>query len=292
MMENKDLIWVYNYKKAYSLLMVFTVLWIFFVVYDYTIIIQRPSILYQPIWMFQKIFMPHPVSNVLFYVVAVSSLALSIYNIYKKNIISSLLLFLGVLWLNAIKWNYGCTSAVGHTFVLAHLFSIIVPSFSFLSKKLNIYDSYSVKVSLIGVLVTYSMAGFWKFLSLAKTIYTKNFDQVSWLHSDAVELNAIVGRRSLDNTVSEFMFNAYQIPYFWEVATVLVFAVQLTAVLAVFSRVYASFVLLILVCFHLFNTFFNDVVFNVAPAVLLILLFPYHTFFKKDYLAFKDNLVR
>ena len=292
-MKNKhqNIKWIYNYAVAYKLLMVFTILWLCYIIHDYIIISQRPNVLYQPIWGFQKLFMPKLVSSWVFGGVVLISLFLSIYSFFKKHIVYSLLLFIAVLWLNAIRWNYGSISHVGHIFVLGHLFSVVIPNYYTYSKKLTIYDVYLVKVSLLGVLVTYSMAGFWKFVSLILTIYKGELSQVSWLHKDAVELNAIVGKRTLDNLVSEFMMEIYQLPYIWEVSTVLVFVVQLTAVLAILNRKYASIVMFVLVCFHLFNTFFNDIVFNVAPIILLILLFPYHLIFKSDFHKFKSKFI-
>ncbi|MGY5355079.1 hypothetical protein [Wenyingzhuangia sp. IMCC45467] len=292
-MKNNDenILWVYNYAIAYRLLIIFTVGWLCSVAYDYSIISQRPNVLYQPIWGFQKIFMPKLASAWFFYSVVIVVFALCVYNFLFKKIICSIFIFFMVLWLNAVKWNYGTVSHAGHIFVLTHLFSIIIPNYFNLDRKITIYDVNVVKISLLGVLVTYSMAGFWKFASLMFTIYKGELDKVSWLHEDAVELNAIVGKMDLGNSVSEFMMKLYGIPYIWEVATVLVFLVQLTAVLAVFNRKYATLVMIVIISFHLFNTFCNNVIFSIAPVVVLILLFPYHLVFHLNFTKFKAKVV-
>ncbi|NIJ43642.1 signal transduction histidine kinase [Wenyingzhuangia heitensis] len=288
--KKKDLSWVYNHVMANRALMLFTIIWTIYIVFDYNILIQRPVLLYEPIWGFQKLFLPSLIPPFLFVIIVLLSIGLSVFNFLSKSFFKCFLLAFLVMLLNAIRWNYGSTSHVGHLFILTHLFFAFTPNYNKRNIKAIRIDLKIVKLSLFGILITYSMAGFWKFLSLAKTVYIGDFKSVSWLHKDAVELNAITNRRMLDNEVSSFMFSLYQIPYIWEIATLLVFGIQLTAVLAVCSRKYANLVLVVLVSFHLFNTFFNDIIFNVAPIVLLILLFPYHLVFKNKFIDFKQRV--
>ncbi len=288
---NKKIPWAFNIFVAYKLLMIFTFFWLIYVVLDYSILIQRPASLYRPVWWIQSILLPKLMPIQYFTLSIMLSCIMTFICLRKKRLIPSILLALLVLLLNSVRWNYGGSSHVGHTFVLTHLFFCLLP----IKQKIhsNEFDLYAkiIKLPLIGVLITYSMAGIWKFLSITKTIYANNVHNVSWLHSDAVELNAIASKRSLDNTILDFMFELYQIPYIWEIITIFTFVIQLTAVFAVINRTFANIIMTVLVSFHLFNTFFNDIAFNTAPIILIIILFPYHIFLNNKYENFKKEFI-
>ncbi len=277
---------VFNVAVYQKVLLILTFFWIVFIANDYSALTLRPESLYYPIWGFQKVFLPNLITPFLFYSLILSSLVLTVFCFFNKRVFVGLLLTVLVAFLNAVRWSYGATTHVGHVFILAHLFSFLLPDY-FKVTKVSKFDRSLIKLSGLGVLITYSMAGFWKFLSLFVFVIRRKYDEVSWLHKDAVELNAIVNRRSLDNTVSNVMLSLYEVPHIWEVLTVFVFTIQFTVVLAVFYRKYSYLVLIVLVSFHLYNVFFLDIVFYLAPLVLISLLLPYHLILNVKFRNFK-----
>ena len=282
--ENKK--YIIDYYYADVLLRIFTILWIGYVIFSYHENLNRPESLYEPIIWVQKWFMPTQPSLMAFYAIVIFSISLSIFTIINKQIVYRGILFLLLLWLNAVKWNYNFFSAVGHLFLLAHFFSIFIPPLiisKFNNDAFKIKQfSYAIRWSYAGILITYTMAGTWKFIALFyKIIFHPN--KINWMHENAVELNAIVSARLWDEMVSITMLNIYDIPYIWQIATLFIFCFQLIAVLGAFHKKVSFLVLTSLLSFHIYNMFFINTSFFVSSIVLLIILFPYHLFSNEDY---------
>ncbi len=283
--DNDKFIIDYYYTDFF--LRIFSIFWIFYVVYCYHINASRPESLYEPIIWLQRVLMPKPPSVFLFYTLVVLSLGLSLYTIKSKKIIYRIILFSLLLWLNMIKWNYNFFSHVGHLFLIAHFFTICVPSTKInnISKPEDVtYYAKTIKWINAGILVTYTMAGIWKFGALFYKLIFRPKD-INWISEDAVELNAIVSAKIWDESVSEFMLNLYETPFIWEISTILIFAFQLIAVLGGFNKKLSVLILISLLVFHIYNIIFINTSFYTASFVLLIFLFPYHqfTFFKLKY---------
>ena len=273
-------LFIIDYAFADFFLRIFSLFWVTYVVFSYQENNARPISLYKPVIWFQEWFLSSLPSPVLFYSIVLITCFLCVYTIVNKNILYRTVLFFLLLWLNTIKWNYNFFSHVGHLFLLAHFFTIFIPS-----KNIDTFTNYKDKKSFslairwayAGVLVTYSLAGFWKFSSLFyKTIFKSN--AINWLSEDAVELNAIVSARIWDEQISKTMLNIYEIPYIWEIGTFFIFLIQFIAVLGAFNKRMSYFILTFLLIFHIYNMLFINTHFYVASFVLIILLFPYHKF--------------
>lgn len=274
---------IYDYSFSDVLLRIFSIAWVGYVIYSFEETKNRPIGLFEPLIWIQKWLSPNLPSNFLFYTVISISVFLCIYTIFNKKIIYRVILFLLLLWLNTIKWNYNFFSHVGHLFLLAHFFTLFIPSKTIkqLNSSIEIKQfSYSIRWAYAGVLITYTMAGFWKFLALfSKLLFHPN--QINWLSENAANLNAIVSTRLWDETVSNIMLKFYDIPLFWQIGTLTIFTAQLFAILGAFNKKIACLILTILVFFHLYNMLFINTHFYASTFVLLILLFPYHKLNKK-----------
>lgn len=276
---------IFDYQYADFVLRIFSVFWLMYVVYSYYEIFNRPHVLFEPIIRFQKIFVPIFPTPLLFLSVILVALFLLIITLFNQKIIFRILLFLVFLWLNTIKWNYNFFSHVGYVFILAHLFFSVLPpkSLSVFNDKKNLeFFSRSIRWVYAGILVTYSMAGFWKIVALAYKLLLQP-NNINWVSSNAIELNAIVSARFWDESISKAMLNIYSLPYVWESLTVIIFFIQFIAVFGAFNKKLSYFILLGLLLFHVYNMIFINTSFYVASFVLLILLFPYHLIFNKKY---------
>jgi len=276
--EDENEKFIIDYSYADVLLRIFSIFWIGYIIFVFHENLNRPASLFEPIIWLQKLFISSIPSLYLFYSIIIISLFLCIYTIFNKKIVYRGILFLLLLWLNTLKWNYNFFSHVGHLFLLAHFFTIFIPSknINSLNSKNDIrLFSNSIRWAYAGVLITYTMAGFWKFLSLFhKLIYQSKL--INWMSEDAVELNAIVSSRIWDESVSISMLKIYEIPFIWQAATLFIFCIQLIAVLGAFNKKLSYIVLAGLLIFHLYNILFINTFFYVSSIVLLILLLPYH----------------
>lgn len=101
---------------------------------------------------------------------------------------------------------------------------------------------------------------------------------MSWLHPQAVELNTIVSLRLNDHRPSSTLMKLYEIPFLWEILTLIIFLTQFFAIIGSFNKKLGYLVLFLLIMFHLYNGFVNETYFYVAPIVLVIFFFPFHKF--------------
>jgi hypothetical protein len=284
--KNDNSRYIFDYYYSDILLRVFTIFCIVNIIIQYNENIKRPDSMYEPIIWLQKLLASTQLTQLQFYILILLSIGLCIITIFNRKIIYRILLFLLVLYLNTIKWNYNFFSHVGHLLILAHFFTIPIPiRKGLLNKNQKKITSNTIKWSLAGVLITYSMAGFWKISTLIYKLFYKP-NEINWLSEDAVELNSIVNLRTYDETLSNNLLAIYKIPYIWEISTLIIFFVQLFAVFAVFNKKISYFILIGLVTFHIYTTLFLNIFFYTSAFVLIILLFPYHLIFKKRFEKF------
>jgi len=281
--ENKK--YIFNYYSD-IILRVFTLFWIAAVIFSYIENNQRPESLFEPIIWIQKWFITTQPSTTVFYTITILASFLSVITIFKKKIFCRSVLFILLLWLNAVKWNYNFFSHVGYLFLLTHFFTIFIPpkkisGFKNDNNEITLF-SHAIRWSCAGILITYTMSGVWKFLGLLYKIVFQP-EAINWLSKDAVELNAIVSARLWDESISETMMAIYEIPIIWQIATITIFLFQLVAVLGAFNKKISYFILISLVIFHIYNMLFINTFFYVSTAVLVIILFPYHLVLKKTY---------
>jgi hypothetical protein len=276
--RDEDTKFIYDYNIADTILRIFSILWLGHVFLTYQDILNRPKELFEPIiWVQQLLFSSIP-KEITFYIVLLISIVLCIVTIFKKSITLRFLLFVLILILNTLKWNYNFFSHVGHLFVLTHLFTFLLPPRKIdktLSRNEIILYSNSIRIAFAGILITYTMAGFWKFLVLFyKLIFTTN--SVNWLSNKAIELNAIVSSRLWDEQISPFMLSVYEVPFVWQIGIIITFIVQLIAVLGAFNKKLSYLIVSILILFHIYNMIFINTFFYTSVFVLIILFLPYH----------------
>lgn len=281
--RKEDEKFIINYFFSDLFLRIFTFLWIGYVIFAYNENLHRPESLFEPINWLQKILMPQLPSQGVFYLVVLTAAGLCFLTLKSKKVIFRALLFLVLLWLNCIKWNYNFFSHVGHLFLFAHFFTIFITP----EKRLNSKDNaMAIRWALAGVLSTYTMAGIWKFVSLFyKTLIKPTPNQATWLSEDAVELNAIVSARLWDQSTNAEQFTMYNIDYIWVAGTIFIFFIQLISVLGGFNKKLSYFIVFFLVLFHIYNSLFINTSFYVSVIVLIILFFPYHkiNYLKKSF---------
>ena len=278
--QSENINYIIDYYYADKLLKIFTFLWILYVIFCFHENQQRAEILHEPIIWIQKVFNYNKYECYIFTIISMFFCLICILN---NNILPRLILFLCIMYLNAVKWHYNVFSHVGHLLLLAHFTTIFIPRIKFtehLSKKAKKEYSYAIRWALAGILATYTLAGIWKFLSLFYKII-KHPNEVHWLHPYAVELNAIVSARYWDETISEKMLRIYEIPYIWEFGTIFIFFIEFIAIAASFRKNISYFIVTSIIIFHIYNIIFINTSFYVSSFVLLILFFPYHKLIQK-----------
>ncbi len=272
----EDVLYLYDFRVFDKIVAVFSIIWTLYIVWLYqNVLLPRPESLYMPIYWFQKVFMPTLPSPVYFYTVVILTLLLLVLNYVRQHVYYRIILFLLILWLNALKWNYNFVSHVGHIFVLTYFFSIFLN----FDKGANDIRGKAIAVHWFqaGILLTYTLAGVWKFIGLFYKLFIET-QKMSWLNEHAIELNAIVSKRIHDEFPSAFILKLYAIPYVWEVLTVCIFFIQLFSILGALNKRLSYFFLAGLIIFHLYNSILNNTDFYVAIITLIILFFPYHKF--------------
>lgn len=271
--KKENLYYLHDYKIADKLFSIFTILWCLFQINVYQELITRPESLYSPMVWFQRLFMPTLPSNIYFSVILTTTLFFSLLRfLYPYKITYRIIVFIGVLWLNALKWNYNFFSHVGHLFLLAHFLSLFLTPHSLVG---NVKKKVSeIRIFQFGILFTYTFAGVWKIGGLTYKILFTN--KMSWLHPQAVELNTIVSLRLNDHRPLPILMKIYEIPFLWEILTLIIFLTQFFAIIGSFNKKLSAIILFFLVSFHLYNSFFIETDFYVSPIVLMIFFFPFH----------------
>lgn len=277
---------IFDFGIADKLLRIFSVLWLGHIYLNYKDLINRPKELFEPIVWIQKLLISTVPNTFIFYSILVLSIILCVVTIFNKAILYRLLLFVLLLYLNTIKWNYNFFSHVGHLFILAHFFTIFIPpikSIKHISSEEKINYANSIRYAFAGVLMTYTFAGIWKFAVL---FYKLLFDPTSlnWMSKNAVEFNALLSARLWDEQISPIMIKIYEIPFLWQFLTLLIFAFQLIAVLGAFNKKIAIPILFALVLFHIYNMLFINTYFFTSLFTLIILFLPYHRILKRRFI--------
>lgn len=274
--SEEDELYLYDFRVFDKIVGIFSIIWTFYIVWLYqNVLLPRPESLYMPINWFQKVFMPTFPQPTYFYSMVVLTILMLVVNYFRQRIFYRIVLFFLILWLNALKWNYNFASHVGHIFVLTYFFSIFL---NFDRQK----DDLKGKAAAVhwfhaGILLTYTLAGAWKFIGLFYKLFMET-QKMSWMNEHAIELNAIVSKRIHDEFPSAFILDLYAVPYVWEILTVCIFFIQLFSIMGALNKRLSYFFLAGLIIFHLYNSILNNTDFYVAIITLVILFFPYHLF--------------
>lgn len=276
--ENRK--YLVDYTISDKIIRWFTILWIFHIVYLYNLRLPfSEKGLFIPLLDFQKIFLPIYPSQIYFYSVVIIGIVMTILSIVRKNLLPRILLLFCILWLNAFKWSFGSISHSGHLLILTHFFSL------FLIYKPN-YDLRSfvaqIKFFQFGILSTYTLAGLWKLIFLIRDSFIPQLETTTWFNSEAVKTNAIINLLSKDYIAESWMEKMYDIPIIWQIAVLIIFFIQLIAILGIVSKKWSYVLVGLLISFHVYNQYFTLTYFYPAIFTLLIVFFPYHLFIKNE----------
>lgn len=265
---------VFNYQMAYYFFRIFTFVWLWDQVQLYKIRAARPAEFYAPkVWIEKLIFpeFPSPVYFGFFCVVLVLSL---LWSLLKPTYIANFLIFLSVAVINLPISGYISMSHTNHVLILFYFFSIFL-----LPTGLKESDYRYVQYIYLGLLGTYSLAGFWKLGSVAKHI-VKGAPEVSWMDPNAAWYNTLWNYYTVDVPVPEWMVQLYQFPHIWVIVTLTGIVFQFLCFLGAFSRKYLTFTLMFLLVFHYYTKYFVLADLYIMKIGLIFLFFPYHWFYR------------
>lgn len=274
----------FNFFYAEKLLRILVFGWLVYQGFLYLSFMERPAELFYPMTYFGRLFMPEFPSPLIFGLVVLTSTLANTYCYFKNaNIPAKAILAFGLLYINALQWNYGYFSQAGHLFVLVNLFIVFVKVPG--PGKGNVKNpeiAESVKWSFIGFMGTYSISGIWQVIGLVFGDTLAPGTQ-SWLSTETTLFNIVAGFRSWDLSLDSVLIDVFTVPYIWPILYVGILNLQLFSFLAavrlpLFYWVGSGTILL-----HLFNMVFIKTVFIVTPLLILILFFPYHLVFRNKF---------
>lgn len=263
---------VFNFKVSYYLLRIFGLYWLFVQYLKFSVLDDRPTEIYEPVFWLQKIIFPELPNELLFFGLLLGCAIFFLWSFFRPNYLLNLLIFILVTLTSlSISANFGVHHD-NHLIILGFFLSIfLVP------KSLEVKDYKFVQYFYLGLLMTYTMAGFWKILGTAKNII-KQTDKVIWIDKNAAKLNTYDNYYRADQTIPQWMMDLYAYENLWVVVTMLGIFTQFLCVLGAFNRKLLTFFMVFLFTFHLYTMKFVLADFETANYFILIVLFPYHIF--------------
>ncbi|MGA9211811.1 hypothetical protein [Kaistella sp.] len=264
---------VFNFKVSYYLFRIFTLFWLFEQVNFFKIFAKRPSDLYEPTIWLQKIVMPVFPSDFLYYSVVFVTVLMLVYSLFRFSVLVNISLFFLVAYISLPVIAYRGVGHHNHVLILSYFFSIFLNP-----KKLEDEDYKYVQIYYLGLLITYSLAGFWKLVSIARDWITAN-PETSWFETNAAKYNSMLNYFIVDEKLPQWMFKMYEYENLWIVITIIGIVLQALCFLGAFSRKYLTFCLVFLVAFHFYNVYFVLADWRSMKYGLIVLFFPYHYFY-------------
>lgn len=271
---------VYNYQTSYYAVRVFTLYWLFEQWLYFLNYHQRAPVFYNPqVWIQQIIFPDFP--SVYYYgTYCVLLAAFLLWGLFQQKYLISLITFVLVFLVNLPIAGYSGMGHHSHVLVLFYFFSMFL-----LPRKLLAKDYKYVQYVYSGILITYSLAGVWKLLSIAKDILLQSPD-LSWYERNAALVNSAYNYYIIGQPIPNWMADLYKFENLWMVLTVFGIILQALCVLGAFSRRYLTFTMIFLVSFHLYTKFFVLADWKSVIYGLIFIFFPYHILypqFKKHF---------
>ena len=279
-MDYKELT-VFNYKVAYYVMRIFGLYWVVQQYFNFSHISGRPASLYEPHFYIQKLIFPHYPSATAFVTLLIILALLFLWTLFKQSALINVFIFLLMAVINLpVAFNYSGLH-FNHLILLGFFLSIFL-----LPKNLKSKNDYKwVQYFYLGLLCTYSIAGFSKFLGIAKNLINHS-GKLLWIDLNAAKVNTYVNYWIDDMMPPQWMQDLYQYPYLWVILTMGAIAVQASCFLGAFSRKYLTFIMLFLFSFHLYTALFVIADFKDAKYFILVAFFPYHLLpFLKNSLA-------
>ncbi|KAA0128961.1 hypothetical protein FY557_06960 [Chryseobacterium sp. SN22] len=273
MMNYKQLT-VFNYTIAYYAMRIFGVYWLLRQYLEYRRISLWPKEIYEPFLDIQKFIFPEYPNLFLYATLLLLCGVLLVITWFRQSILLNFCIFLLMAVINfPISLNF----SVGHNnhlVVIGYFMAIFLLPGKMKQEK----DYWWVQYFYLGILTTYSLAGFSKFLGIAKNVI-KNSGKLTWLDKNAAKINTLDNYWMADVKVPEWMLHLYQYENLWVPVTIIAIIIQASSFLGAFSRKYLTFIMVFLYIFHLYTDFFVLADFRDAKNFVLIVLFPYHIFY-------------
>lgn len=270
MMGYKELT-VFNYKVAYYMMRLFGLYWLFRQYQEVRRISQWPAEIYEPVLSVQRLVFPAYPDVFLYGGLSVLCAGLLICTIFKQSYILNVMIFILVAVLNfpvAMNFSIGHHN---HLVIIGFFMSIFL-----LPKNLTSKEDYKwVQYFYLGLLSTYSLAGFSKFLGIAKNIITRS-GKMTWLDKNAAQLNTLDSYRIADLPIPDWIIQLYAYENAWVLITILGIFTQAFCFLGAFNRRMLTVIMLFLYAFHLYTEYFILADFRDAKNFVAVALFPYH----------------
>lgn len=264
---------VFNFKVSYYLFRIFTLFWLFEQVQFFKIFTKRAHELYEPTVWLQKIVMPVFPPELLYYFVVFLTAGLLIFSLFRFSVFINILLFFLVAYISLPVVAYHGVNHTNHVLILSYFFSLFLNP-----RKLKDQDYNYVQIYYLGLLMTYSLAGFWKLVSATKDLVTANPD-ISWFETNAAKYNTMLNYMIVDEKTPLWMLKVYDYENLWIVVTIIGIVLQALCFLGAFSRKYLTFCLLFLLTFHFYTVYFVIADLRIMKYGLIVLFFPYHYFY-------------
>lgn len=272
-MMNYRQLTVFNYRIAYYVMRIFGIYWLLRQYLEYRRISRWPREIYEPFLDIQKFIFPEYPGSFLYITLLLLCGVLLFITWFRQSVLLNLCIFLLMAVINfPISLNF----SVGHNNHLAVL-GYFMAIFLLPDKMKKEKDYRWVQYFYLGILTTYSLAGFSKFLGIAKNVI-KHSGKLTWLDKNAAKINTLDNYRIADIAVPEWMLQVYRYENLWVVITMFAILIQASGFLGAFSRKYLTFVMVFLFTFHLYTDFFVLADFRDAKNFVLVALFPYHIF--------------
>lgn len=266
---------VYNYKLSYYVIRIFTFLWLGLQYQQYLIFLNRPKEFYYSTIGIQKLLFPSFPEKFYFISLIIITALFLLISIFKPKVIYNIIVFLLIATINLPLAAYHKIGHHNHLFVLSFFFGIFL-----LPQKLKKEDYIYVQYFYAGLLMSYTLAGIWKWISIFKDIIMQS-PSISWIELNAAKLNTLVNFHVIDKTPPEWMMSLYSYEKLWVIITIFGILTQALSIIGAFSRKYLTFAMLFLISFHIYNIYFVKADFTIAIITVIILFFPYHLFYRE-----------
>lgn len=264
---------VFNYQISYYFVRIFTFFWLWEQICFFNIYQQRALEFYNPKLGLQKVVFPEFPSVFYFGTLCVLLGFSLLWSLFKQSYWLNIAIFVLIFFINLPIAGYNGLGHHSHILILFYLFTIFL-----LPKEMVVADYKYVQYLYLGILITYSLAGIWKFLSIAKDIYTNN-PEISWIEKSAAKFNSLYNYYIIDQPLPNWMTQLYEYENLWIVVTFLGILFQALCFLGAFNRKYLTFTMLYIVSFHYYTKYFVLADWKSVIIGVVFIFFPYHIFY-------------
>ncbi|QBO56945.1 hypothetical protein [Chryseobacterium salivictor] len=264
---------VFNYQIAYYAFRLFTLYWIWEQICCYKIYSQRLPEFYNPKVWIQLMMFPSFPSAFYFGGLCLLLCLFLIWSLFQQKYWINILIFVFIFLVNLPIAGYHGMGHHSHIVVLFYFFSMFL-----LPKELNESDYKFVQYLNLGILITYSLAGMYKFISMTKDIVSGSPD-LSWYERNAARINTEYNYYIIDRMLPQWMIDFYEYENLWIVLTLLGILFQTTCFLGAFNRKFLTFAMVFIVSFHLYTKFFVFADWKSTIYGVVFMFLPYHWFY-------------